>query len=279
MGGSDSKSTINSGLFVFATKIISGMDGDILYMKNTTENISCIFLARDIEIENIIADIYPGCRGVLLNYDLQGYKDELYTLYGIPRPLAWQDYGLARRAEYLAGRLAASLAIAEGAFGTGQVGMNKDRSPAWPSGLAGSISHTLGNACSLVAHADRYPLIGIDIETIMDVKTANEVHPVIASCREMAELESSGLSYQESLTLLFSAKETLYKALYPTTKTFMHFSDAELSHISSSAGCLMLTLRTSVCQGRYQGKVFHINYRRYKNAIFTFLCMTRGVPG
>lgn len=222
--------------------------------------------------------MYPGCHCVLLNYDSSSYKDELYTLYAISHPLAWQNYGLARRAEYLAGRLAASLAMAEGMFGTGQIGMNKDRSPVWPSGLAGSISHTLGYAFSLVAHADRYPLIGIDIETIMDIKTANEVHSVIASCREMAELESSGLSYQESLTLLFSAKETLYKTLYPATKAFMHFSDAELIHISRATRCLTLTLCPSVCQGRYQGKVFHINYRRCKNAIFTFLCMTRDVP-
>lgn len=239
------------------------------------------FLTRDIEIENVVAEIYPGCRGVLLKYDSNSYKDELYTLYAISRPLAWQGYGLARRAEYLAGRLAASLAMTEveGALGTGQIGMNEDRSPVWPSGFAGSISHTLGYACSLVAHADRYPLIGIDIETIMDVKTAFEVHSMIASCREMAELESSGLSYQESLTLLFSAKETLYKTLYPATKTFMHFSDAELSHISRSTRCLTLTLCTSIFQRQYQGKVFHINYRLYKNAIITFLCMTRDKQG
>ena len=50
------------------------------------------------------------------------------------------------------------------------IDMNNDRSPAWPSGIVGSISHSKRYSCSAVTDSDRCIGLGIDVELVSRVQ-------------------------------------------------------------------------------------------------------------
>src|SRR5205814_2684364 len=64
-----------------------------------------------------------------------------------------------RRAEFFAGRLCAMLAIEELCGMAHAVPVKPDRSPSWPEGLLGSITHTDHRALAVVASKASYQLL------------------------------------------------------------------------------------------------------------------------
>lgn len=130
-----------------------------------------------------------------------------------------------RRASFLRGRTAARRAAAQlgrtfaGPLGTGDAG-----EPLWPPGLIGSLTHTKELAIAAVAPAQDYQLIGIDLED-----RRRELPPSVRD-RICREAEKTWVNEGEDrLLMIFSAKESLYKALYPLLKRRFWFHDVELS--------------------------------------------------
>jgi enterobactin synthetase component D len=129
-----------------------------------------------------------------------------------------------RRAEWLAGRRCASEALR---LLTGQgacPGMAPDRSPLWPDGTLGSISHSGDLAVAIAARAGSCLGIGIDIERVMDGQGAGEIASEALTPRERRHLANDPFS----VTLAFSAKESLFKALHPLLRRPMSFRTSEL---------------------------------------------------
>ncbi len=129
-----------------------------------------------------------------------------------------------RRAEWLAGRRCASEALR---LLTGQgacPGMASDRSPLWPDGIVGSISHSGDVAIAIAARAGSCRGMGIDIERLMDGQGASEVASAALTPRERRRLGNDPFS----VTLAFSAKESLFKALHPLLRRPMSFQLSEL---------------------------------------------------
>ena len=86
------------------------------------------------------------------------------------------------------------------------------REPLWPDGISGSITHSGTEAMAVVAP---YPaLIGIDSEAILAENEAREIKDGIIDVREERVLSHSGYPFALALTLVFSAKESLFKALF-----------------------------------------------------------------
>ena len=89
------------------------------------------------------------------------------------------------------------------------IGVGADGAPAWPQGIAGSITHTKGYAATLVGQG--FHAIGLDAERIGGV-TAN-LFPRLFTERERAALAGlEGAARGLAATLLFSAKESFFKA-------------------------------------------------------------------
>lgn len=133
-----------------------------------------------------------------------------------------------RRAEFLAGRLAAREALRMLGFDA-VPGRNDDGSPRWPAGVTGSISHGAGRAFCAVARARDVRSLGIDVERLMGPEAKAELRARICSDDECRSL-SDGLGCPEHhlVTFAFSAKESLYKCLYPLGGQFMDFSAARV---------------------------------------------------
>lgn len=133
-----------------------------------------------------------------------------------------------RRSEYLAGRLCAALAL-RAAGQAVHVGRN-GRAPVWPAGVAGSISHSDSRAIAVVSLVHR--AVGVDCETVMADDLAQKLRGEIIGNAE-AQLCPPNLPFASFLTLVFSAKEALFKALYAHSDTIPAFLDIVLTEMAA----------------------------------------------
>lgn len=140
-----------------------------------------------------------------------------------------------RRAEFLAGRFAAQQALA--ALGIDATpARNEDGSPRWPAQVSGSITHGAERALCAVAFSSDVRSLGIDAERLMDARASEELRARICSDAERAVFaEGSSLPEHHAVTLAFSAKESLYKCLYPLVGRFMDFHAARVVQVRAGA--------------------------------------------
>jgi 4'-phosphopantetheinyl transferase EntD len=119
-------------------------------------------------------------------------------------------------------RALAELGIAETPIGRGPRG-----EPRWPAGVVGSITHTKGYYAAAVAPASLVRSIGIDAE--VHDRLPDGVLGHIAFDAELAWLDRLGTGPICWDRLLFSAKESVYKAWFPLTGRWLGFEDALLT--------------------------------------------------
>ena len=124
-----------------------------------------------------------------------------------------------RQREFAAGRAAARQAMAEL---TGQaqdlaIPAAEDRSPIWPDGWQGSISHKNTLCVAVVGRTGA--LLGLDLEE--DTPLKQDLIPTICTPAEMAAI--AGPQERRLAKLIFSAKEAAYKAQYPVTQKVFGF--------------------------------------------------------
>lgn len=173
-----------------------------------------------------------------------------------------------RRAEYLAGRWCARAAVRALVPGfTGQIGSH-GRAPRWPPGIVGSITHSGGFACAAVACASDVLGVGIDSETIGDPER-------IAAIREAATVPAERRpdpSWGEGLyyTLMFSAKESLFKCLYPATGRMFWCHEARIT-LGSDTGRFRATLLVDLSAELHRGRTFEGTYRAAGPLVHTAL--------
>lgn len=98
---------------------------------------------------------------------------------------------------------------------------SEDRRPVWPEGVVGSIGHSRGLAAAVVGPADAFDGLGIDIET------ENAVSGSTAD-RLLTEAEHAWLPAPEWRTMIFAAKEAVYKSVNPIVREFLGFQDVEI---------------------------------------------------
>jgi enterobactin synthetase component D len=158
-----------------------------------------------------------------------------------------------RRAEFALARHAAAVALAR--YGvTAVVPRNSDGSPAWPPGFVGSISHGGNIAVAAVASARSHLGIGIDVEPIVSAKVLEELAPrVLAqSERELLAALLPDATEPARFSLGFSAKESLFKCLYPLCQEFFEFEDARLVRLArdgAHSGDVELVLERTLAGG------------------------------
>ena len=206
---------------------------------------------------------------IACNFDTVAFDDELYGVFGICLPPELQTSVTKRKAEFLAGRILARTALLSLGSSSGDVGIGRHRQPIWPSGFAGSISHTDGTAMAMVA-ARTDCLIGVDIEAIMTEQTAQSIAKQVLTPREHAFLDKDPVHYARNLTIVFSAKETLYKALFPKVGSFFGFDCAELVN-RPDAESISLVLTSDLPGGFTRGFEVDLHWRLHGGEIITWM--------
>jgi enterobactin synthetase component D len=128
-------------------------------------------------------------------------------------PPSLHDASGNRRAEFLAGRHCAARALAAHGAASGHVGIGTHGAPAFPAGLVGSIAHTARWAVAAVADASRYSALGVDCEGAIAPAMRDEIAALVADACERRLAEAVLPDADLALALLFSSKESAYKAL------------------------------------------------------------------
>ena len=134
-----------------------------------------------------------------------------------------------RRRELAASRQCARKALATLGISEFPLLLGPDRSPIWPPGVVGAITHTNGipgGYCG-VALADRrfFSGLGVDAEPRRPLPT-DVWSTILDETEHLTALAANEPGIQARL--VFSAKETTYKALYPALKRFLEFSDVHI---------------------------------------------------
>lgn len=133
-----------------------------------------------------------------------------------------------RRGEYLAGRACAALALR--ALNAPEVVGRKGRAPVWPAGIAGSITHTDRRVVAVAARDVR--AIGVDLEPLMSPRTVAEITHLLLSPADHAQ-RPADMDAARFVTLVFSAKESVYKALSPQLADIPDFHEARVTALTS----------------------------------------------
>ncbi len=142
--------------------------------------------------------------------------------------------GVAKRqAEYLAGRLCARTALNQLTDMASVPGSGENRAPQWPAGTLGSITHGSGWAGAVVGNSSDWRGLGLDIERIMPASRAERLVGEILTANERLRLEDLPTEQRaQRISLTFSLKESLFKALYPQVLRYFYFQDAELLSVT-----------------------------------------------
>jgi enterobactin synthetase component D len=164
---------------------------------------------------------------------------------GVDVPAALAGAVRKRRAEFVAGRRAAQLALAAlaPALGSAQVGIGPRREPVWPAGVRGAITHAAGLAAAVVGWSDRVRGVGLDIEAPIAADAAAAIAEKVLTPGERARLFPDGWNDPEArrrLTLAFSAKESVFKSLHAEVGRYFDFLDAELLALTDAGWRLRL---------------------------------------
>jgi 4'-phosphopantetheinyl transferase EntD len=131
-----------------------------------------------------------------------------------------------RRREFTTARACARRAMGALGIPPAPIPRGERGAPAWPSGVVGSITHCDGYRGSAVAFARDVRSIGLDAEPNDELPEG--VLEAVSSPAERRHVERLRAEFPEVFwdRLLFSAKESVYKAWFPLTGRWLDFHEA-----------------------------------------------------
>lgn len=221
-------------------------------------------------IREISLASYPGCI-LACQFCLEKYQDHDYLLAGITMPEQICTAVKKRKAEYLAGRYLAAKIMCSAGYINQQIAIGSNREPEWPVGVSGSLSHNNDTALCAISFNSSVHATGVDVETMMSEALVRDLATSIIDHEESRNLQDLHSVYPFLLTLAFSAKESLFKALYPYVKTYFDFSDVHLMKVDVKNQRMTLKLRRTLHKNFPEGYCFSGYYFYDSRSVITLI--------
>jgi 4'-phosphopantetheinyl transferase EntD len=177
-----------------------------------------------------------------------------------------------RRREYSLSRVCARQALATLHVTPVPILSGPHREPLWPAGIVGSITHCKGYCAVAVARRDRFETIGIDAE--IHAELPPDVLATIALDEEIEWIRAMPATGTHWDRLVFSAKESIYKAWYPVTKSWLGFKDALVTVNPESAKFHAHLLAPSPIRSGHPLSIFEGRYLVENGLVITAICLT-----
>ncbi len=131
--------------------------------------------------------------------------------------------------EFATGRHCARMAMRALLHKPTAIPQHEDRSPLWPAGIVGSISHSSTWCVAAVGKVeDGYLSVGIDIEPLVPLPDGVE-DTVLSETEQRWIAKQPGTERNLLGCLIFSAKECVYKCQYPLSRRLLDFQAIEIS--------------------------------------------------
>ena len=217
--------------------------------------------------ESGVVTAVPALRYCQLYFDSSQYHDDLPAQLIPHYPPDRSRAVVKRRAEYLAGRYAAHLLLQDAGCLL-PVLTGSQREPLWPDGWSGSLSHAENSAIVLLAPAHAGLTPGVDIERARP-EVFLETAAMFTSDEERRLLEQCDMPYDRALQTAFSAKESVYKALFPQVQRFFGFEAARIIQLDQQQISLQLT--QSLTAQLPAGYTLTVEYAFRDNDVITLL--------
>jgi len=155
-----------------------------------------------------------------------------------------------RRQEFTGVRVCARLALARAGIRPAPIIPGLSGAPQWPAGMVGSMTHCAGYRAAAVGRAGTFAAIGIDAEP-------HDALPAGVLARVACESERTALARLRARApgfcwdrILFSAKESVFKAWSPLTGHRLAFMEAEVGLHPSGTFAARLLVAGPVVGGR-----------------------------
>jgi 4'-phosphopantetheinyl transferase EntD len=158
-----------------------------------------------------------------------------------------------RRREFTTVRVCARAALATLGLPPGPILPGVRGAPRWPVGIVGSMTHCAGYRAAAVAWARDVIAIGLDAEPHGPIPA--EVRDAVALPAELAQGRQLAATAPQVHwdRLLFSAKESVFKAWYPLTGRELGFGDVIVTFADGAADAGTFTARLLVPGARVSG--------------------------
>jgi len=200
-------------------------------------------------------------------FDAERFCDSAFAAAHIVCPEHIARSVLKRRAEFFHGRLCAQMALAEHNIVRANVGIGARREPIWPARMMGSISHTRTLAAAVTVLAEHRRGIGIDLELASEGNIVGAMGDIVVRDAELACLRSArgAFDLHQLLVVVFSAKESFFKATYNVVREYFDFDAVEVVAIDMEVGSIKLVVRKNLCALLRAGDVHEARFAMLDN--------------
>ena len=136
---------------------------------------------------------------------------------------------VSRKEHYRSGRICAGEVLSKlGTRGQPVLRDPQTREPLWPEGISGAITHSGNWAAAAAGKTSDVSGIGIDLEDLERQVDSRISRPVCIPEEQKWLQECEEDILEQNLKIIFSAKESIFKAFFPYTRTYLHFHDARI---------------------------------------------------
>lgn len=203
------------------------------------------------------AEGWPGGSAVVRStcfYDVARYDESLFGVLGVAQQDHLSRAVVKRKAEFLAGRYCARRALALLGVADARIGSGPQRQPIWPGGVCGSISHARQLAVVVVASDAAVYGVGVDVEEELTSKAMAQIQPFVLNADEYALLSRVPWRREALVTLIYSIKESFFKAAFPLVQRYFDFDAISLLEIDISKGECCFRINTPLHPLLWQGR-------------------------
>lgn len=208
----------------------------------------------------------PGHAGITLPLSAGDEVAAMLPPHWLP-PLM-QAAAPRRRAAFVAGSICAELALASLSppINHSVLGRDPRGAPLWPNGVLGSITHNARTAAAITTRQESCVGLGVDVESRVEVHALEAITDVCMTGGER-NLHLASEDASATATLVFSAKESLYKALQATMPEWVDYTDVEVDEITDRS--LRLTPRPGTRVAAHLSKPVTAAWRWQGDEVYT----------
>lgn len=211
----------------------------------------------------------------VIPFSVENFNSRMFQIYDIPRPVSIERSGLKRQAEFFFGRLAARHALLHLGLAQNEILIGLHREPIWPRDLIGSITHNGEYAAAAVVRKCEFSGIGIDIEAVVSGEMLDALMSLAISQDELHYLRSleQYMPVAALCTIVFSAKESFYKAAFNDVGRFFDFSAVGVVDIDMRTKAITLVVRETQSNTLTIGVVRHAYFDLVNNVTVRTHCI------
>lgn len=214
----------------------------------------------------------------LARFQMSLFTPELFERHGIDYPQHIRNSVVKRQAEFIAGRLCARSILDMYGHGKHVVSVGSHREPQWPEGFIGSITHSGQYAAAIACPAKNIVGIGIDLETIINDDSRPAMIDLVASAEEVQYLlnHPGYVGFDGLLTLVFSVKESFFKAAFPQVKAYFDFDAVRVVDIDLERRIIRFDCEQDLSEQLRRGQTYLAHFEFIGDAsVFTAVMLTR----